>query len=63
MRTGVSKDGNCEIRVKEEREREEAHSLGPHISAIVPPTIVEPVEPKDPWKNRAMRTVWIFLDL
>lgn len=33
------------------------------MSATVPPTIVEPVEPTTPAINRKINTDWIFLDL
>lgn len=38
-------------------------SRGSHMSAIVPPTMMAPVEPEPPAINRATRTVWMFLDL
>ena len=33
------------------------------MSATVPPTMVEPVDPKAPAKNRAIKTVWMFFPL
>ena len=39
------------------------YSLDDHISEIVPPTIVAPVDPNAPCKNRATMTVSIFLAL
>jgi len=51
----------CE-RLKRVR-RWKTYSWGPHMSAIVPPTITAPVEPNPPARNRAIMTVWMFLDL
>ena len=39
------------------------YSLDDHISEIVPPTIVAPVDPNAPCKNRATMTVSIFFAL
>ena len=41
----------------------QTHSLGAHRSAIVPPTIVAPVDPNEPCRKRAIMTVWMFFDL
>lgn len=40
-----------------------AYSCVCHMSAIVPPTKVAPVDPAAPWKNLKMITVPMFFDL
>ena len=42
---------------------QKTYSWGANISATVPPTMVEPVDPKAPAKNRAIKTVWMFFPL
>ena len=41
----------------------DAHSDGAQISAIVPPTMADAVEPKAPAKKRPTMTLWMFCAL